>query len=93
MSTTTVTAFKTIPVTGAGLKDGPRGHLIAINGMAAAITDITKKPNGEHVIDWEQIDNPIDEPPVVGIIHLPDGATVDCIRRSDWLDAQDGEAR
>lgn len=84
--------FDTIPVTGDGLKKGPRGHIIATHGMAAHITDIEKTDTGEHVINWEQIDNPIDETPAVGTIHLPDGATVDCIRVADWLAREDSEA-
>lgn len=83
--------YTTIPATGDGLKAGPRGHIIQVDGIAATITGIEKTATGEHIIDWEQIDNPIDEPPATGVIHLPDGATVECISHADWANQRDIE--
>lgn len=83
MSTPT-TRFQTIPVEGPGLRAGYHSHLIVSHGMVAAITAIEKTATGEHIIDWAQIDNATDETPAVGTIHLPYGATVDCVRAADW---------
>jgi len=81
----TATTFKTIPVEGRGLHAGYRSHIILTdNGTVATIERIEKDDRGGHTIHWAQLDNPIDQEPATGIIHLPDGATVDCIRAADW---------
>lgn len=82
----------TFPVTGDGLKHGPRGHIIAIDGVTATITSKDKVAKGEHVITWQQIDHTDGQQPATGTIYLPDGATVDCIRRADWHTRQNSEA-
>ncbi|MET8864628.1 hypothetical protein ABZW11_16960 [Nonomuraea sp. NPDC004580] len=84
--------FDTIPVPGDRLRAGDRGHLIAIDGMTATITSRIKLDNGEHVIRWQQIDHTDGQQPATGIIYLPDGATVECVRRADWLNRRDSEA-
>lgn len=77
--------FDTFPVAGDGLKAGERGHIIAINGVIATIVSKERLDNGEHVVKWARIDCP--DEPATGIIYLPDGATVDCIRVADWLNS------
>jgi hypothetical protein len=78
--------FTTIPVTGDGLKTGPRGHIIQVDGIIATVVDKDTTPAG-HTVHWAALDGPIDIEPATGIIYLPYGATVDCIRVADWLNA------
>ncbi|TDD45405.1 hypothetical protein E1286_24110 [Nonomuraea terrae] len=89
---TTATALQTVPVAGDAMRAGHRGHIIAVDGVIATITSINRADNGEHVVNWQQIDcSPHDEP-ATGTIYVPDGATVDCIRVADWLAREDSEA-
>jgi hypothetical protein len=91
MSTPTTTRFHTIAVEGRGLYAGYRSHIIQTDGLIATIERI-EHDGREHIIHWVQLDNAIDAEPKTGIIHLPDGATVDCIRAADWAAHQDSEA-
>ncbi|MEU6781447.1 hypothetical protein ABZ912_19765 [Nonomuraea angiospora] len=88
---TTSTTLPTVPVPGDKLRAGERGHIIAVNGVAATIISIHRTDKGEHVVHWAQIDGEIDQD-ADGFLHMPDGATVDCIRYADWLTAG-GETR
>ena len=89
--TSAKTAFKTIPVEGRGLHAGYRSHIIQTDNGTVATID--RDQRGGHTIHWVQIDCPIDAEPATGIIHLPDGATVDCVRAADWVAYQGSEGR